>query len=338
MRTVQRLFIVGILATSLTLIGCAGDDGSSGSTTGTGTTGEADAGGDAPGTDTGTATDTDITTGEDTTTVTGTGTLTDTSVTDTVNAGACKELSSVTFGDWAVHATSVLLADQADWICDSNNNRSIDADDGSLNTILLSNLISGVLDVNGELSDAVADGTLISLMELTDYTGEDGDVTAKLYVGEDIDSQPDPTCGMAENLEQVCDWHIDPDSFDENCEPLVSVAANVTGGVLTAGPADFTFTFLLSDLAFDLSLNSSRILGTIEGNNLTNGQLCGMVTKQVISDAIDTACNVAQPPALCASAALLPQVLTCDPCGVVLALEGIEASSIGLGTAPQPRR
>ena len=335
MRTVQRLFIVGILVTGLTLIGCAGDDGSSGSTTDTGTTGETDAGGDAPGTGTDTATDTDTTTGEDTTTATGTDTATgtntdtDTSVPDTIDAGACQDLSSVTFGDWAVHATSVLLADQADWICDSNNNGSID-DDGSLNTILLGNLISGVLDVNGELSNAVADGTLISLMELTDYTGEDGDVTAKLYVGEDIDSQPDPTCGVAENLEQVCDWYIDPDSFDENCEPLVSVAANVTGGALTAGPADFMFTFLLNNLALDLPVNSGRILGTIAGNNLTNGQLCGMVTKQAINDAIDVACNVDPPPEFCASTALLQQVLNCDPCGVILALEGIEANSIGL--------
>jgi hypothetical protein len=241
------------------------------------------------------------------------------------------------FSDQASHIVSLtLITDTAQYACDANDDGQIDADDGSLNALLTGGLIAGFIgDVNAQIEPTVTSGDLMILLELAGYAGADAaDLTTNMYLGSAVADQPDPTCGVDANLGGVCDWNIDPASFDDNCDPLISMPCAVNGGFLGCGPADISLNLPIAGLPLELAISSGRVQGQLSGGvNLTGGRLCGSIPKKVITDGLTAACEGPDAPSFCAYVGLIGGFITCDPCTLVAGLEGVEATSLTLGPA-----
>ncbi len=251
----------------------------------------------------------------------------DTSTPDTSTPDTSQDIAAcnITFADEVTRVNVASLpGTMADYQCDSNDDGTIDDADGELNGLLGS--LSSFVDVNAELGASVEDGSLILLAEFAGYAGADATgVTTNLLIGSDISEQPDPTCGVgAGNLDAVCDWDVDPSSY-ENCAPVVTVpGCTVSGGELDCGPANFQFSLPLGGLSLTLDITDGRFKGGLAtGAVMTDGRLCGSVPKSAITDAVDAACAVDPPPEFCSFAGAIGLILNCgsdDICTIVLEL------------------
>jgi hypothetical protein len=234
----------------------------------------------------------------------------------------------------------LMLTDPAQYQCDANNDGKVNDQDGALNQVLSGGLVASFLNVNQQLADAVKKGSLIFLMELAAYAGGNATgVTTHLFLGAPIEDQPDPTCGVESNPQGVCDWLVDPNSFGPNCDPRVTIpGCTVSGGALACGPADFMFTLVISGAQLDLPVNDGRLKGNLSGSgvNVADGRLCGEVPKQAIKDALDAACAKDPTQTFCSVVGFLDFVITCDPCSLVVGLEGKQITSMGMGAAQAP--
>ncbi|MCB9785111.1 MAG: hypothetical protein H6744_00330 [Deltaproteobacteria bacterium] len=230
------------------------------------------------------------------------------------------------------HVTGLeLLADDKEFHCDANADGKINADDGNIND-LLGTLASFGVDANAEIAATVSEGTLILLLDLLGFDGmPTSTAVLDLLIGADIETQPDPTCGVGGKLEAACDWVTSDSSYDELGMPLVSVPVSAVGdGKLVAGPAKISFTIPLTDgLDLDLQIQNGRVLGDISGAfDVTNGRICGQVPKQSIKDALNASCAGPNAPSFCSFIGALDFILTCQQCSVVIAFESVEALSI----------
>jgi hypothetical protein len=246
------------------------------------------------------------------------------------DAGPCNYV----YSDEITHVTVAgMPTNSADYQCDSNNDSTVDDADGGLNAIL--GQLSAFIDVNAELAGAIDDGSLLLLPEFVGYSGGDATgMTTNMLLGSDISTQPDPTCGFGTKLNDTCDWDIDPDTIEAQSNPNESNKdCSVSGGQLDCGPSDFAFQLPLGGLNLDLTINQGRLNGTIgTGATLTSGRLCGSVPKKSITDAVDAACAADPPPEFCAiGAGLIPIIISCDPCTIVLSLEGVATGAVQTG-------
>lgn len=231
------------------------------------------------------------------------------------------------------HVIAVELPEKAaDYACDGNNDGKIDAADGDING-LLGTLAGFGVDANAELTKTVEKGSLVLLLKIL---GFDGTATTnaklELLIGDDMEVQPDPTCGVGANLEASCDWVASDSSYDASGVPKVSVSgAKVGSGKLSAGPASIGFAVPITDgLVLDLDIQNGTIKGDMTGKfDITNGRICGSVPKQSIKDGLTAACAEPDPPSFCDFIGVLDFVLTCEPnCSVVIAFESAEALSV----------
>ncbi len=230
------------------------------------------------------------------------------------------------------HVTLVeLLENAADYACDANNDGKVDGKDGDING-LLGTLASFGVDSNAELAKTVEKGSLVLLLELLGFDGTaTSSATLDLLIGDDMDVQPDPTCGVGAKLEAPCDWVASDSSYDEFGVPKVSVSGTVVGnGKLKAGPASIGFAIPITDgLVLDLDIQNGTIKGDMSGEfAMTNGRICGSVPKQSIKDGLTAACAEPDPPSFCSAIGLLDLILTCTQCSVVIAFESSEALSV----------
>ncbi len=225
-------------------------------------------------------------------------------------------------------------SDAATYGCDANNDGKVDADDGTFNTVLTGPLIGGVVDLNQGLADNIESGATIYLLELFDYIGADTDkASLHMYQGSSISLQPDPACGVGPDLDDSCDWLVDPASLD-GCIAATNVNTSVSGQTLAGGPDDTKFQFPFAGLPLDLPLNDARVGGTLgSGSNwITAGRLCGNFPKQAFLDAVEAACVGPNPPSFCAFKALIGNIFTCDPCTITFHFSAVAADSLTLGT------
>ena len=333
MKLVNRLMLVGVCAMGMTLMACGDSGTSKGGTKDTDTTSDTTDTGTDDTTDTGDETTDTTDTGDDTPDPTDTGDDT----TDTTDTGLACDYPTE-FADYGSHVYSIaIVEDPGGYGCDSNGDGKVDKDDGLLNDALVgpaSLLKLAGQDINGTFAASVEDGSLIFLAELAGYDGTDTeDATVSMYVGSDIEGQPDPECGIFENADANCDWYIGESSFDDNCETLVSVpGASVKGGELSAGPSPFTFTFDIAGVALPLEVQQGKILGTISGKfDIADGRICGVVPQEALIGALDAACpGTPEDPELCQYKDLVPLAITCKECSVVLELDAAEVKSLAL--------
>jgi len=146
---------------------------------------------------------------------------------------------------------------------------------------------------------------------------------------------------VIDGCEKGCDWLIDPISFDtessaEECAAKVNLTgASITDGKLSVGPTDFNFSFPLGDLSLDLVISQGRFMGDVAGAfDLSDARLCGAIDKEVLTQALNKACEVPTEGTeqLCGLKGIVLSLLTCDPCTIVLGMDGVEAKSMTLDT------
>jgi hypothetical protein len=230
------------------------------------------------------------------------------------------------------HVVAVeLIENAAEFGCDGNNDGKVDAADGDING-LIGTLASFGVDANAELAATVSEGSLILLLELLGFNGTaTANATLDLLIGDDIEVQPDPSCGVGSKLESKCDWVASDSSYDEFGVPKVTVSGAAAGnGKLSAGPANIGFAVPITDgLVLDLDIQNGTIKGDMSGKfAVTNGRICGSVPKQSIKDGLNAACEGPGAPSFCSAVGFLDLILTCDQCSVVIAFESVEALSV----------
>jgi hypothetical protein len=144
-----------------------------------------------------------------------------------------------------------------------------------------------------------------------------------------------------DGCEKGCDWLIDPVSFDaetaaDECAPKVSLTgASINNGALSVGPTDFNFSFPLGELSLDLVISQGRFIGDVVGAfDLIDARLCGAIDKAVLTEALNKACEVPTEGTeqLCSLKGIVLSLLNCDPCTIVLGMDGVEAKSMTLDT------
>ena len=206
----------------------------------------------------------------------------------------------------------------------------MNSDDGLLNTTLLGGVLA-VTAINESLAARVTAGELLLLLETTGWVGGDADADVHAYTGLAPLEQPSPECGVGDDLYGLCHWFVSESSFDASCAPRATAVGDIVDGVLETGPNDIEIPFEISGLPVTLEIDDARLTGLIAGSGaLSEGRLCGTVAKEPLFDALLAACEVDDPPDICelVSEATLPLAISCDPCTVVVALEGVPVKSL----------
>lgn len=130
-------------------------------------------------------------------------------------------------------------------------------------------------DLDMTISDALADGSVILLMELSgaDST-EDPDVTLNLYLGE-VPGGGAPMLADGK-IAPGQTFDIDPVSVDASGNPLVSVPAATVGGRVTAGPLDLPLTLAIdATTTVTLNIRQATVEATVTDGALTDGIIGG---------------------------------------------------------------
>jgi hypothetical protein len=145
------------------------------------------------------------------------------------------------------------------------------------------------LFANPEIVSSLEEGSINVIMDMAWSSA----TTASLatYVGE-----LDPANADCAFQSATCQWQVDPSLLDsDSCEPIAAVPATVTGGSLSAGSPDATFTLSvpLGEAELTLTIVNLLIEGelTVVDGNATafEGLIGGAVPKAAIVGAIEAA-------------------------------------------------
>jgi len=346
-----------VLGISLYIFGCgaeativggpkdSGDTGATGVFSGHGDTGgdDGDTAADPPTPDNPTTTssgDTGVSTGEPTGDTGGSTTGGSTTGVEDPTGGTGNDNDPPPFSDgpWVTHVISVHLPpDVTSSACDANGDGVVNEADGQVNALI--GIAQGLgQDLNASIMANIVDGSTVLLAELAGYLGgEQSGFDVHMFVGDVLDAD----CYDYNDDGTHCPYQIDPKSYGDDGELVVQIpSASVKGNELSGGPTDFQFPLQLGDIDLNVTILKGRMLGEIEGQfDLVNGRLCGMIGKDNLQSALDTACSTGgADPQLCDVKDVVVALLDCaaspDPnlCSLVIELEGVEAASL----APAP--
>ena len=130
-------------------------------------------------------------------------------------------------------------------------------------------------DLDMTISDALADGSVILLMELTGAEStDDSDVGLNLYLGE-VPGGGAPMLADGK-IAAGQTFDINPASVDSSGNPLVSVPASTVGGRVTAGPLDLPLTLAVdASTSITLNIRNASVQATVGDGTLTDGIIGG---------------------------------------------------------------
>lgn len=149
-----------------------------------------------------------------------------------------------------------------------------------------------LVTLNETVAESLAGGDFIILFEHVGLAAGAADTPyydINFLLGADTDDPEDPT----DNFSGTEGFNIMPESL-LNGEPLITFeGASVVGGQLEAGPAQFVVPVQIPDPPLDLTLtvDSAIVNATIAANEngveLSDGELCGLVTIDQIFNALN---------------------------------------------------
>lgn len=139
-------------------------------------------------------------------------------------------------------------------------------------TLGVDNSLSGLLgvagsagvDVTAEIRDALAEGSVIILVEPSGITStEQTNVGLRIYLGETASGMAPMVDGMS---------RISPDQvFNYFPEPDIMVTGRISGGILTAGPIDLPLSLEVMGNALNLVIESAQIRVDVAQMTSTEG-------------------------------------------------------------------
>ncbi len=165
--------------------------------------------------------------------------------------------------------------------------------------------------VNPEIQKAIAGGAMGILFE---FEGVTDFVNTAAFDLNGLVGEPE-AAGSTNFL--IEDKAYDP----ETCEPLISFAdAELKGGTFTAGPSVFILDLAalgVNEVPLVLKIGDAQLSGDVtaggpDGVTVQNGILAGVITKQLIEEALAIAeeqCNVPEPPSFCSYLSMAKQFL-----------------------------
>lgn len=136
-------------------------------------------------------------------------------------------------------------------------------------------------DLDEQIADALADGTIIVLMELNGVaTTADTNVTVNLYLGETVDGNPPMLVDAATDRRPAPGqtFNIDADSVDASGNPRITVSgARTEGRVVRAGPlANFPIVIPIDETtSINLNIRSAQLQATINADNTLSAGMIG---------------------------------------------------------------
>jgi len=163
--------------------------------------------------------------------------------------------------------------------------------------------------INPELQKAMDEGTFGILFEFNGVQ-DFADCPGFTLVG--LTGEP--------ATERGDDFLIMPESYDPFCDPLISFEdSTLTGGELAAGPSVFTLDLAalgVDEVPLVLTIGDTQLSGTVtkdeSGVTLVNGVLAGVLTKELIDEALavaEEACDVPEPESFCSYLTVAKQFL-----------------------------
>ena len=148
----------------------------------------------------------------------------------------------------------------------------------------LDSFIDGGLDAT--ISESLADGSIILLMELTgaDST-EDDSVSLNILLGQ-VPGGGTPMLGADGKLAAGQTFDVDPASVDASGNALVSVPARMEDGQLIAGPLDLPLSIPVdATTVLTLNIRQAGVEANVVDGALTSGLIGGEL---IIMELIDT--------------------------------------------------
>ncbi|MFH1529545.1 MAG: hypothetical protein ABIK09_02300 [Pseudomonadota bacterium] len=141
---------------------------------------------------------------------------------------------------------------------------------------------------NAALASSVTEGQVIFLFEHREFSATGGVYEVVFHIGEAADDQCDVQA-------TTCPYLVAPDTFSEDCSPLVSLDnAQINGATLTGGGPGFSFPLVLpiSDgVLLELTLFATQVeaLVSFEAGKpvALDGVLAGAISKAAMIEALD---------------------------------------------------
>ncbi|MBX3248552.1 MAG: hypothetical protein KF901_15350 [Myxococcales bacterium] len=142
---------------------------------------------------------------------------------------------------------------------------------------LAPSLVALAGDLDAQIAEALADGTIIVLVELEGVeTTADSNVTVNLYLGQTVDGNPPMLTGGRPAPGQT--FNIDADSVDAGGNPIITVGgARTQGRVVRAGPlANFPIVIPFDGATnLELNIRSAQLQATINADNTLSAGMIG---------------------------------------------------------------
>jgi len=194
------------------------------------------------------------------------------------SGGACAEpgdpcdytfdskVSYITHLSIGSQAEATAPAKPADDCCfDFNDDGVVDNKLGTL-LGLIGGLLGGDLDLNAQVQAQIDGGSVVVLLETlgVDGASDATGVTINGFLGEDADDD------LTNNASGTAEFTVNNSSFKPGTkDPLISFGgAEVSGGVLTAGPSLFALSLPIVGVQIDLAITNTRIEAVVsEGPN-----------------------------------------------------------------------
>jgi len=200
--------------------------------------------------------------------------------------------SDYTFGGTGSFVTDLQIGGIAENIpnCgfDLNGDNEVDNGLGALAGGLGS--ILGDIDLATILTETIAEGSLVILLEWIDYDGaDDSDFTVNGFYGTPAD---EATWDYADAAAGNGTFTVEPESFSiVTGQPLISFPSSSTGGEMIAGPSDFGLSIPLGEIVLSVTVSDTQLSGTAAadatGVAITGGQLGGAVKIEELVGAIN---------------------------------------------------
>ena len=139
--------------------------------------------------------------------------------------------------------------------------------------------------IDDAITDAIADGTALLLMELTGVDdSNDNDATFSIYLG-DVPGGGSPALESG-RLAPDQTFNLKAAAVDESGNPRVSVDARVENGRVVAGPLTLPIRFPVDGNQIELNIRNAELRADIEDGSLENGVIGGEL---LLSELLDTA-------------------------------------------------
>jgi len=161
--------------------------------------------------------------------------------------------------------------------------------DNQFGEIINSLSATGSFDITGSIEDAIADGSVVLLMQVEDIDDlvNDGNVTLSIFLGNLPVGVDMPTLGSDGKLQPGQTFDVDDNSLLPSGEPQVKVQGAIVNGRLRATTTAISLAISLSGENLTLNILDAEVRATMAAGAMSDGIIGGALDIQETVAAID---------------------------------------------------